>query len=87
MKNRKIKEVIKKAIIDQRDRNIIEIIQRCELEMGCEYRRNNVKVIDPENDPIGDKWRLNAIRDANAEIYLAEEEIKRYFLLIDRKES
>ncbi len=87
MKNRKIKEVIKKAINDQRDKNIVEIIQRCELERGYEYHTNNVKVINPENDPIGDKWRLNVIREVNTEISLAEEEIKRYFSLIDRKES
>ena len=87
MKNRKIKEIIKKAINDRRDKNIMEIVQRCELEMCQEYYANNVTVIDPENDKIGDKWRLNAIRDVDAEIRLAEEEIKRYFSLIDRKES
>lgn len=87
MKNRKIKEIIKKAIIDQRDRNITEIFHRCEADMGYEYCINNIKVIEQENDPIGDKWRLNVIREVDAEVLCAEEEIKRYFSLIDRKES
>ena len=87
MKNRKIKEVIKKAINDQRDKNIMEIIQRCKLEMDHEYQTNNFEVINPEKDPIGNKWRLNVICEVDAEIRLAEEEIKRYFSLIDRKES
>lgn len=87
MKNRKIKEIIKKAIIDQRDKNIMKIFHCCEADMDYEYCINNVKVIDSENDPIGDKWRLNVIHEVDAEVYRAEEEIKRYFSLIDQRES